>query len=114
MNNNLVKIGIPLGIIAVVMGVTNPQSKAYNEYAYLRLISDGDRLICKKYNYCSQWESLPPLVKNTVKNRLEKIIDSATKRQNLIFFSFYTTEVPEIGTFRTIGIFGNFFTYSKQ
>ncbi len=114
MSAKFVTGGITLAVLAVVMGVTNPKPSAYNEYASMKMMNKGEKFICEKIKGCPQGK-LPEMVKDTAKNTvLKPTISATTKRQNLIFLSVYTTDTPGIGTMKTVGLLGNFVTYSES
>jgi hypothetical protein len=108
----LFKVGIPAAAIAVLMGVTNPKPESYNSYVSQRMISKGENVVCEQLGACEKGKT-PVLIKNVAMTTMKPLIASATKRQNLLLLSLYTTEVPGIGTMKSIGAFGNFFTYSE-
>jgi hypothetical protein len=110
MVSKLVKSGVGLAIVAVIMGFTNPKQEAYVDYASEKLVDRAEELVCKEIGYCKLGKP-PILVQNTL---IKPAIQAATKRQNLGIFSIYTTEFPSVRTFKTLGIFGNFFTYSDK
>jgi hypothetical protein len=110
MRGNLIKGIIALVGLAAIAGFTNPKQDAYNEYASGRFIDSAQKGICEKTGYCEDGEP-PEIVKNNI---IEPAIGAATKAQNYAIFSIYTTEFPGIKTFQTLGIFGNFFTYSEK
>lgn len=110
MKSNWIKGGIAVAIIAGVMAITNPKQEDYNNYASEKLIQEGEKAICEQTGYC-QDSKIPNFIKNTV---LKPTIIASTQRQNLIILSLYTTEVPNVIRIKTIGAFGNFFTYSKK
>jgi uncharacterized protein YceK len=109
MQGSLIKGGIALAGLAVIMGVTNPKQDAYNEYASQILIANAQKEMCKQFNYCEAGEP-PILIKNTL---IKPAINAATKQQNLGIFSIYTTELFGLRT-KTLGVFGNFLTYSDS
>lgn len=108
MKGNWVKGGLAVSAIAIVMGVTNPKQESYLNYASDKLTESAGESICQQTGYC-QLADPPIFIKNTI---IKPVIHSATKRQNFIVFSIYTTEFTGIKTLKTIGILGNFYTYS--
>jgi hypothetical protein len=115
MGGNLIKGAIALGGIAVVMGVTNPGQLAYTEYASERLLKEAGKLACEKAGLCETIDSMPVTARNIVKNQLLKpAIETSTQQRNLGVFSVYTTEVPGVATMNTLGIFGQFITFSQS
>lgn len=119
--SKIIKTGAILTILGVVMGLTNPNLQAYQQYTAERLLNKGEDTICKQTDSC-ELDSAPNWLKNAVNTMrgkvaqpaLEKAIASSTKHQNLFFLSFYTTELPGLGTMKTVGAFGHFFTYGEQ
>jgi hypothetical protein len=109
--NKLLISSIALAALGGVMLLTNPQPPAYTEYASKRFIAEAGKVICAQTGYCDM-ENLPVIGKNTFKNTLLKpAIENATKRNNFLLFSIYTTEFPGVATVKTLGILGNFITY---
>ncbi|MCU0534651.1 MAG: DUF4359 domain-containing protein [Hydrococcus sp. Prado102] len=109
MQGSLIKGGIALAGLAVIMGFTNPKQEAYNDYASQRLLTNAQKEICKEFNYCRSSEP-PNIIKNTL---IKPAISASTKQQNLGIFSIYTTELLGLRT-KTLGVFGNFLTYSDN
>jgi uncharacterized protein YceK len=109
MQGSLIKGGIALTGLAIVMGFTNPQQEAYNDYASQRLMKNAQKEMCNAFNYCESGEP-PAFIKNTL---IKPAISAATKQQNLGIFSIYTTELLGLRT-KTLGVFGNFLTYSDS
>ncbi|NJK49545.1 DUF4359 domain-containing protein [Candidatus Gracilibacteria bacterium] len=109
MQGSLVKGGIALAGLAVIMGVTNPRQEAYNDYASQRLMTNAQEEMCKEFNYCRSGEP-PSFIKNTL---IKPAISASTNQQNLGIFSIYTTELFGFKT-KTLGVFGNFLTYSDS
>ncbi|MGK7872803.1 MAG: DUF4359 domain-containing protein [Xenococcaceae cyanobacterium] len=110
MAGNLSKSAIALAVLPVAMLVTNPNKQAYTDYASNRFVNEAAEAICKKSEECKNWVDK---IKFLPKAVINPMIDAATKRHNLVFFSIYTTEVPG-AKFKTIGAFGNFITLSKN
>jgi hypothetical protein len=104
------KNGLILVGVAALMGFTNPKPESYNDYASGKLVSSAQKEICKKFSYCEKGTP-PDFIKNTL---LEPAINVATKRQNLLFFSIYTTDIPGVRSLKTIAAFGNFFTFQDK
>jgi hypothetical protein len=110
MRSSLVKSGMALAGLAVLMGLTNPKQDSYSDYASEKLITGAQKEICQEFKYCESGEP-PTLLKNTI---IKPAINASTQRQNLVIFSLYTTELPGIKTYKSIGAFGNFMTYSES
>jgi hypothetical protein len=118
--SGMIKVGVILTILGVVMGVTNPQSEAYQKYAAEKLLNQGETAFCEQTQTCNQ-DSTPGLLKdalNAAKKKvaqpaLEKAIARTTERKNLILLSLYTTDIPGVGQMKTVGVFGQFLTYAK-
>jgi Domain of unknown function (DUF4359) len=110
MRGGLVKGGIALAVLAAIAGFTNPKQDAYNDYAAKKLLAGAQKGICKQTGYCESGE--PPTI---IKDKIVKpAIDVATVRQNLVVFSLYKTDFPGVKTYKSLGAFNNFFTYSEQ
>jgi uncharacterized protein YceK len=109
MQGSLIKGGIALTGLAIVMGFTNPQQEAYNDYASKRLMKNAHKEMCKQFNYCESDEP-PAFIQDTI---IKPAISKFTKQQNLGIFSVYTTEALGFRT-KTLGVFGNFLTYSDS
>ncbi len=114
MNGNKFLIpGIALIALGGVMLLTNPQSSGYTDYASKRFIVEAGKVVCARTGYCDM-ANLPAIGMNTFKNNLLKpAIENATKRDNFLLFSIYTTEFPGIVTVKTLGVLGNFITYQQ-
>ncbi|NJM27704.1 MAG: DUF4359 domain-containing protein [Pseudanabaena sp. RU_4_16] len=110
--NKLVIALVGLGAIAAAMGFTNPQKEQFLEYASTKLATEAKNAVCKPQNS----SDLNSLIANACKSGIDlqkdlaKVaIDSATRQENMLLFSIYTTEFPG-KKYQTVGIFGNFFT----
>lgn len=110
MRGNLIKGGVALTVVAIIMGFTNPQQESYNDYASNKLIKKAEKGLCKQFGYCDSGEP-PVFVKNVI---IKPAINASTQRQNLVLFSLYKTELPGLGTYKSLGAFGNFVTYSES
>ncbi|MFM6408619.1 MAG: DUF4359 domain-containing protein [Microcystis sp.] len=114
MGGNFFKGAIALGVIAGIMGFTNPPQELYSEYAAKKLLAHADKIACEKISLCGSIDSLPVAARNVIKNQILKpAIETSSQRQNLGVFSIYTTEVPGVAKIRTIGAFGHFLTFSE-
>jgi hypothetical protein len=114
--NKLVIALVGLGAIAVGMGFTNPQKEQYLDYASGKLATDVKALVCKPQDSPELLKDFNSLIANACKSGIDlqkdlaKVaIDSATRHENMLLFSIYTTEFPG-KKYQTVGIFGNFFT----
>lgn len=105
MRPNSGKGAIALAILSVFLGVTNPKEQDYLDYASEKLVDQAREAICKDTGYCGRGEP-PILVTNLI---IKPFIQASTKRQDLVLFSIYTTEVPG-NTFKAIGVLGSFIT----
>lgn len=120
MKGNLIIGGIILAAIGIGMGVTNPKPEAYTEYMSEKLLAQGENFLCKETKACNQnapviLQSAVTLFKGKIaRPAIERVIEQSTTHQNLLLFSLYNTEVPDVGSIKTIGIFNHFFTYSKS
>ncbi|MFB2773489.1 DUF4359 domain-containing protein [Pelatocladus sp. BLCC-F211] len=111
--------------VAGVMSFTNPDHNTYVNYAAARLTNEIQDAICKgpQLPQGKLWEDINKLTSNTCKSGLatglafqgsniKDLIARSTERQNFVIFSIYTTKVPGYN-FKTIGAFGNLFTFQK-
>ncbi|MEG3435873.1 DUF4359 domain-containing protein [Pannus brasiliensis CCIBt3594] len=115
MTGNIIKGAIALGGLAVVMGATNPGQATYTEYASEHLLDKAGKVACERVSLCDATKDMPVIAKNMLKNQILKpAIEASTRQQNLGVFSLYTTEVPGVATIKTLGVFGNFFTFSES
>ena len=109
------KIGaIAVTIVAVpLLIITNPKRSAYVSYFSKKVINETAEVICQEHKSCRR--GIQDWKEGTVpRQALNVAINLATKRQNFIFFSIYTTSIP--GTyfkFTTIGVLGNFIHLSE-
>ncbi len=116
--NKLVIALAGLGAIAAAMGFTNPQKEQYLDYASAKWANDVKAVVCKTQDSPELLKDLNSLINNACKSGIDlqkdlaKVaIDSATRQENMLFFSIYTTEFPG-KKYQTVGILGNFFTSS--
>jgi len=102
------------GLLAA-MAISNPSQAAYNEFATRTLSSYLKREVC------SAPKDIPDLLDALVSSgcswlvesqqpAIEQYLAANTQRQNLIFFSLYTTDLPT-HQFKVIGIFQKFLVY---
>lgn len=116
---------IAIASVVGVMSFTNPDNNTYVNYAAERLTSEIQNAICQEPQLPQGqlWEDISKLTANTCKsglatgitfqsNNIKDFIATSTERQNFVAFSIYTTKVPGYN-FKTIGAFGNFFTFQK-
>lgn len=114
MGGNFFKGAIALGVVAGIMGFTNPPQELYTEYASEKLLAHADKMACEKVSLCESIDSLPVAAKNVLKNQILKpAIETSTQRQNLGLLSIYTTEVPGVAKIKTLGAFGHFLTFTE-
>ena len=116
------KGAILLAILAGTMALTNPPKEDYIEYASGQLSEEV------KEDYCQESET-PKVLENlnlsetfadvcnnlvtSQRPAIRRHLDNATQQQNLVVFSIYTTQLWE-HRYRTIGVFGNFLTFSSD
>lgn len=111
---------IALVVVATVMGFTNPPRDEYVNYASNKLASEIKESVCKKSkvpDFLSDFtgelvDSCEKLIKSQ-RSTIKDLMDNATKRQNLILFSVYTTEFRG-RRYQTIGAVGNFLTFPPE
>jgi ribulose kinase len=116
--NKLVAALIGAGTIVAVMGFTNPQKEKYLDYASTKLADEAKESVCKTQNSSDVLKKLNDLVSDACKSGIDKhkdlakgAIDSVTSQENMVIFSIYTTDLPN-KKYKTLGILGNFFTFS--
>jgi len=110
-----------LAALGVAMATTNPDQLAYQEYATQRLTGYLKKDVCAKTPRFLRnllHRDCPTLV-DLSQPAVQQIITQGTQRQNLIFFSIYSTDLavsPLVPSyhFATVGVFQNFFTYSME
>ena len=108
---------IALTVGATIMGFTNPPRDEYVNYASNKLATEIRESICKESkvpDFLSDFtgdlvKSCEKLIKSQ-RTTIKELMDNATRRQNLILFSFYTTEFRG-NRYQTIGAVGNFLTF---
>jgi hypothetical protein len=103
---------VGLGAIAAGMGFTNPQKEQFLDYASAKLATEAKDAACKPQNSSDLNSLIVNACKSGIdlqKDLLKVVIDSGTKQENMLLFSIYTTEFPG-KKYKTVGIFGNFFT----
>ena len=111
---------IALTVGATVMGFTNPPRDEYVNYASNKLAVEIRESLCKESkvpdllsNYTGNLiKSCKKLIK-TQRTTIKELMDNATRRQNLILFSTYTTEFHG-NRYHTIGGVGNFLTFPPE
>jgi hypothetical protein len=107
--------------LGVLMTLTNPEPKAYEQYAAKQI----DAYL--KENVCAQLsQGLGGVLNGQCKTmvdvarpQLEEAIALKTKRRNFILFSIYQTELslPSSASeyqFTTLGLLQNFFVYQTE
>ena len=99
-------------IMSVILGLTNPSVREYEDYASKELVIYAKENICQA-NSDTLEEMLKSkvcnLMVNTGRSQLPKIIAETTQRRNYILFSIYETDIF-VYEFQTIGIFNKFYT----
>ncbi|MEB3279811.1 MAG: DUF4359 domain-containing protein [Lyngbya sp.] len=120
--NILGRGAIVLTILAGTMSLTNPTREEYLNYASGRLITEAKENWCKEANLPEFLNgisgSLVDACQSVVTNQREWIkenINKGTERQNAILFTIYTTDFDFVDKrYRTIGVFGNFLSFSSE
>ncbi|MDJ0554923.1 MAG: DUF4359 domain-containing protein [Microcoleaceae cyanobacterium MO_207.B10] len=119
--SGLSKTGVIAAVVgATVMGFTNPPRDEYVNYASNKLASEIKGSVCKESkvpDFLKDFtgelvESCEKLIKSQ-RTTIKELMDNATKRQNLILFSVYTTEFRG-RRYQTIGAVGNFLTFPPE
>lgn len=118
---NLGKGAIALAILAGVMGFSNPPREDYLHYASDKLSTRIKDSNCQESKIPEFMKDLSGsivggcqfLVTTPGKAIIKAFVDNSTKRQNLVIFSLYTTELSG-RKYQTIGAFGNFLTFSSE
>ncbi len=108
---------IALTVGATIMGFTNPPRDEYVNYASNKLATEIRESICKESkvpDFLNDFtgdlvKSCEKLIKSQ-RTTIKELMDNATRRQNLILFSVYTTEFRG-NRYQTIGAVGNFLTF---
>lgn len=110
-----------IGGLGIVMALTNPDRASYETYAAKRLTAYIKDEVCTQapnifgivlQRNCSDLvDSGSPVI--------QRLVARNTKRQNLILFSIYTTDIAISSAipsyhFQTVGAIQNFFTYSAE
>ncbi len=122
---------ITLAIIASAMAITNPNREEYVNYASAHLIDEVKNSLCQSPEVQTDSDTLREIAQDVALgisgfckgavtaggivglNPVKNIIDSRTTRQNWLIVSIYTTNVPG-KTFKTVGVFDNFFTHEMS
>ena len=111
---------IALTVGATVLGFTNPPRDEYVNYASNKLATQIKESVCKESKvpeFLSDYtESLIKSCEKLIKSQrttIKELMDNATRRQNLILFSTYTTEFHG-NRYHTIGGVGNFLTFPPE
>ena len=120
------KLTFSIGCIAltglgIIMALTNPGQKAYEQYASKALN------VYLKENVCTQ---LPPEISGFLQShchslvdimspQLSQVIANQTQRQNFILFSIYQTDLsipsPSLDyQIKTLGVLQNFYIYEAE
>lgn len=104
-----------LALVGTYMAMTNPGQDDYNRYA-AKVITEF-----VVQDLCQRSKDIPAIlgasfrehcttVARSSQASLEGLIANSTERQNFVFFSFYTTELPTRQV-RALGLFNRFFLY---
>jgi len=107
--------GVALAGLLAAMAITNPSQAAYNEFATRTLSSYLQREVC------AAPKDIPELLDTLVSSgcswlvasqqaKIEQYLAANTQRQNLIFLSLYTTDLPT-HRIKTVGILQKFFIF---
>lgn len=124
MNFNKLIIGVGgIGVLgfSVIMVLTNPKPRDYEDYATEELTSYLKENVCTQVsrplqglleNYCKS-------LVDTGKPHIHQLISQQTTRHNFLLFSIYQTQLslpfPIPGyEFQTLGIFQQFYTYQAE
>jgi hypothetical protein len=114
---NIGKGAIALMMIGGIMGMTNPPRQEYLSYASQQLAHEIKKSICNQSkvpdvlgNIADSLVSVCQTVVTSQRHNIERFIDNATKRDNFLILSVYTTEIDG-RTYQSIGAFGNFLTF---
>lgn len=112
---------ISLGLFGVLLLVTNPGQKSYEDYAATSLSTYLKEDFCHKANgqggafLASQCKSLVDISRP----QLKEFIATKTERSNFVLFSIYETKVTLFEPlpsyrFQTLGLLQQFYTYNQQ
>lgn len=107
--------GSGLAVLGVALTVTNPNQAAYDQFAAQTMTNYLTKEVCQPP------QEVPEIFANLLKqgctslakssqSEIQQFISQNTHRQNLIFFSLYTTNLL-VYRVETVGIFQNFYIY---
>lgn len=107
-----------LGLLGLIMAVTNPNREAYNRFA----AQEATNLI--RSDLCQAPIEIPALLDQIVRSgcdalaargqpQIQDYIAQNTEQQNFLFFSLYATTLPT-HRIKTIGIFQQFYLYNVR
>lgn len=107
--------GAVLGVLLAVMALTNPSQAAYDEFATETLAEYLEQ------EFCDAVKGIPEILDSLLSSGCRLLLESKqpeirqylsnhTQRQNLVFFSLYTTDLPT-HRLRSIGLFHKFYIY---
>ncbi len=116
------KGAILLAILAGTMALTNPPKEDYIEYASGQLSEEVKENYCKEstapeilgnFNLSETFADVCNNLVTSQRPAIQRHLDNSTRQQNMIAFSIYTTNLWD-QQYKTIGAFGNFFTFSSE
>ncbi len=106
---------IIVGIVAIIMVITNPDKETYLDRTSLTLASEVKENLCG-----SSQGGLETLLNNLCKSSIDQqrgairvYLNNFSRRQNFLLFSIYTTDVAQ-RTYTSIGAFGNLATFYQN
>ncbi len=118
---NLSIFSIAIASLGIILLLTNPGQKAYEQYATQTLNVYLKKNVCTKLpaEISTFLQSHCHSLVDTIRPKLAQVIASQTKRQNFILFSIYQTDLsipanlPDYQV-KTIGVFRHFYIYESE
>ncbi len=107
---------IALTVLGGLTILTNPGSRAYEEYATKELqLQLKERGCSKTLSFTGLCNSLA----DRLSPQIEQIVSESTERRNFVFFSIYYTDLflhPSLPSyhFETVGVLQNFIIYKAK
>ncbi|MEB3882943.1 DUF4359 domain-containing protein [Lyngbya sp. CCY1209] len=114
------KGAILLAILAGTMTFTNPSREEYLDYASVYASKELKTSACQEskvpevlQGFSDLYVDVCSTFATSQRGTFRSFIDNSTHRKNAIFLSIYTSELFE-HRYQTIGVFGNFLTFSGE
>ncbi|WP_339375246.1 DUF4359 domain-containing protein [Stenomitos frigidus] len=111
--------GCILAALSGVLGITNPDQKAYNEFATQAAIGYLKVEVCAKAPTAFGLQKLCQSELESNQSKIKKIIVDGTQRQDFVLFSRYITDLsisPDLPSYHveSVGVLGQFIIYKTQ